>query len=312
MEAQLKKDIETVKNAASKQENDLLAEIRSDQNTITKPRTVSSMGEELKVSFGSYSGANNGWNVYLSLYSDGTLLQKETFVISYEAVTGKKPADLTTADDSTVEDYELTVDMYNSLLLRGDPILYFEMDYSVSTQDDNHPSSYTFSFKEVRVTSTITKKVLQRNPLAATTSRTMTPQWDIRTKEELLAEQKKEENIAKKVAKKKKKTLPVIWDYVLNDDSCFDIRVESVSKKTINLTWKMYYSSNLSYNPTYLSYVDVLIDGVAITCFHKDNNGYGVWNWSINKLEYIGSHSIVMAVNGKKISNTVYFTVEAE
>ncbi|MBQ3837855.1 MAG: hypothetical protein II814_12105, partial [Treponema sp.] len=203
IEAQFNKDVEVVKNVASKQENDLLAEIRSDQNEIKKMRTVSSMGEELKASFGSYSGTNKGWDVYLSLYSDGALLHNETFIISYEAVTDKKPADLNTANDSAVADYESTVDMYNSLLLRGDPILYFEMDYSVSAQDDNSPSAYTFNFKEVRAISTITKKVLQRNSLDVDISRTMTPQWDIRTKEELLAAQKKEEHIAKKVENKK-------------------------------------------------------------------------------------------------------------
>ena len=114
IEAQFNKDVEVVKNVASKQENDLLAEIRSDQNEIKKMRTVSSMGEELKASFGSYSGTNKGWDVYLSLYSDGALLHNETFIISYEAVTDKKPADLNTANDSAVADYESTVDMYNS------------------------------------------------------------------------------------------------------------------------------------------------------------------------------------------------------
>lgn len=313
LEMRLKKDAEAVKNAASKQENDLLAEIRSDQNSITKVRTVSSLGEELKVTYGSYSGANNGWNVYLSLYSDGALLHKENFVISYEAVTGKKPADLKTAAKAVFENYETTVDMYNSLLLCGDPILYFEMDYSVCAQGDEYPSAYTFTFKEIRAINTITKRVLQRYPLNAEISRTMTPQWDIRTKEELLAKQKKEENVAIKAAKKKRKTLPMYWNSKANVDTCFDLRIVSDNKKSISFSWEMYYDDKLSYNPSYLSSIFVLIDDRRVWSFHKDDNAYHKWEWSINKLDFIGEHNIVLALyNGKYVSNTVYFTVEAE
>ena len=32
---------------------------------------------------------------------------------------------------------------YNSLLVRGDPILYFEIDYSVKSAKENEPSKYS-------------------------------------------------------------------------------------------------------------------------------------------------------------------------
>ena len=61
----------------------MLSEVRVDQNALEKTRTVSSMGDELKVSYGTYSGENNGWNAYLSLYSDGVLLYQDTFIVKY-------------------------------------------------------------------------------------------------------------------------------------------------------------------------------------------------------------------------------------
>ena len=55
-------DCEAVKKATASQNAALLAEIRADQKTLATTRTVSSMGDELKVSYGKYEGSKNGWN----------------------------------------------------------------------------------------------------------------------------------------------------------------------------------------------------------------------------------------------------------
>ena len=139
------------------------------------------MGEELKVSFGTYEGSMNGWNAYLSLYSDGVLLYSDSFIVGYEAVSGKKAPNMETElDDKVIEEYTNNVDMYNSLLVRGDPILYFEIDYTAKAESDEKPSEYLFNFNKIRVINTVSGKVTQTSTLAKIHPRTMKPKWDLR------------------------------------------------------------------------------------------------------------------------------------
>lgn len=175
-----KEEAERVRTSATKQEKELLSEIRNDQQKITGSRTVSSMGDELKVSYGAYNGKDNGWNAYLSLYSDGILLYQDTVFVAYKALTGKNAPNIEKASDAEVQDYADTVDMYNSLLLRGDPILYFEMDYAVTAAPDYFPGKYTFDFQAPRVINTVTGTKLLTDAPQKTLDRTMSPVWDIR------------------------------------------------------------------------------------------------------------------------------------
>ena len=174
-------DCASVKNATANQDSSLLAEIRADQKNLAVTRTVSSMGDELKVSFGQYEGSRNGWNAYLSLYSDGILLYTDSFVVNYEALSGKKAPNMETElNDSVIEEYTNNVDMYSSLLTRGDPIVYFEIDYNVVAESDDTPSMYNFYFTTVRVINTVSGKVTQTSGLNKTQSRTMTSSSDLR------------------------------------------------------------------------------------------------------------------------------------
>ncbi len=188
-------DCGAVKASTQTQDNALLAEIRTDQKALATTRTVSSMGDELKVSFGTYEGSKNGWNAYLSLYSDGVLLYTDKFIVNYEALSGKKAPNMKTElDDAVIEDYTNNVDMYSSLLTRGDPIVYFEIDYSVKAASDDKPSEYTFSFNKVRVINTVSGKTTQTSALEKTQPRTMKPQQDLREIEGVVASEK--ENFA--------------------------------------------------------------------------------------------------------------------
>ena len=173
-------DCDAVKASTSTQESALLTEIRNDQKSLTKTRTVSSMGDELKISFGTYEGSKNGWNAYLSLYSDGVLLYTDSFIVDYEALSGKKAPDMATElRDSVIEEYTNNVDMYNSLLTRGDPILYFEIDYSVKAENDNKPSEYEFNFDKIRVINTMSGKTVQISILNKKQTRKMKPEWNL-------------------------------------------------------------------------------------------------------------------------------------
>lgn len=174
-------DCYTVEQATMSQQNGLLTEIRGDQKTLANTRTVSSMGDELKVSFGTYEGSKNGWNAYLSLYSDGILLYTDNFIVNYEALSGKKAPDMETElNDAVIEEYTNNVDMYNSLLTRGDPIIYFEVDYNVTSENDDKPSQYKFNFSKIRVINTVSGKVTQTSSLNKVQPRTMKPENDLR------------------------------------------------------------------------------------------------------------------------------------
>ncbi|MDE7290793.1 MAG: hypothetical protein K2N58_01980 [Treponemataceae bacterium] len=179
-DASFKEEAERVRTSATKQEEELLSEIRNDQQKIMGFRTVSSMGDELKVSYGAYNGKDNGWNAYLSLYSDGILMYQDTVFVAYKALTGKNAPNIEKSSDAEVQNYADTVDMYNSLLLRGDPILYFEIDYSVTAAPDYFPGKYTFDFQVPRVINTVTDIQLRTNARQKTLERTMSPVWDIR------------------------------------------------------------------------------------------------------------------------------------
>ena len=182
-------DCAAVKESTKSQDDALLAEIRADQKALTAIRTVSSMGDELKVSYGTYAGSQNGWNAYLSLYSDGVLLYTDNFIVNYEALSGKKAPNMATElDDAVIEEYTNNVDMYNSLLTRGDPIIYFEIDYNVTAEGDNKPSEYKFNFNKIRVINTISGKTTQTSSLNKVQPRIMKPEWDLREIDGIVAE----------------------------------------------------------------------------------------------------------------------------
>ena len=188
-------DCEAVKQSTMPQQQSLLQEIRADQNVLGNIRTVSSMGDELKVSFGTYEGSQNGWNAYLSLYSDGVLLYTDSFIVNYDALSGKKAPDMATElNDAVIEEYTNNVDMYNSLLTRGDPIIYFEIDYNVSAEPDDKPSQYTFNFNKIRVINTVSGKVTQTSSLNKKQPRTMKPEQDVRNFAGIVEKQKAKED----------------------------------------------------------------------------------------------------------------------
>lgn len=174
-------DCESVKQATMSQQNTLLQEIKQDQTNLTKLRTVNSMGDELKVSFGPYEGSQNGWNTYLSLYFDGILVYTDTVIVSYEAVAGKKAPNMETElNDAVIEEYTNNVDMYNSLLTRGDPILYFVLEYSVKAKSEDSPSEYDATYKNLKVYNTLSDVVVQNIALNKIESKVMKPQYDLK------------------------------------------------------------------------------------------------------------------------------------
>lgn len=184
-------DCESVKQATMTQQNALLSDINADYATLSNIKTVSSLGDELKVSYGTFDGDKYGWTAYLSLYSDGILLFKDIFIVKYEALAGKTAPKMETATDAQLDEYANNVDMYNSLLVRGDPILYFELDYNVIAAPEDKPSSYTFNFSKIRAISTVSGEVVQTSSLNEKLERKMEPVQDLREIQGIVAKEKK-------------------------------------------------------------------------------------------------------------------------
>lgn len=173
-------DCDSVKQATMAQQNALLSEINADISKLAKTKTVTSLGDELKVSYGTYNSEQYGWNAYYSLYSDGILVYQDSFILKYDALAGKPAPKLETATDAEFSEYIDNTDMYNSLLVRGVPVLYFELDYSVNTAKDNEPGKYTFDFSKIKVINTISGKTVQSTSLNKKIERQMQPQYDLR------------------------------------------------------------------------------------------------------------------------------------
>lgn len=169
---------EELEKSIENQESLLLKSIYQDYADIAKTKTISNLGNELKVSFGNYNSDNKGWTVYFSLYSDNILVLSDSVVLSYEALTGMKAPNLETASDKEFNEYLLQTDLYNSLLSRGDPIVYFELDYNVEPNKKNN-SSYDFNFKSIRIYNTVSNKVIQTINHNKKITFSMHPEYDI-------------------------------------------------------------------------------------------------------------------------------------
>lgn len=238
-------DCEAVKKATASQDAALLAEIRGDQKTLATTRTVSSMGDELKVSYGKYEGSKNGWNAYLSLYSDGILLYTDNFIVNYEALSGKKAPNMETElNDSVIEEYTNNVDMYNSLLTRGDPIIYFEIDYNVTAEGDNKPSQYKFNFNKIRVINTVSGKVTQTSSLNKVQPRTMKPEWDLREIVGIVAKEKQRFDDEKRVIEVAKMLFDALGIRMVN------IPGKNIKMLNTEVPQKL-YTSIMGINPSY-------------------------------------------------------------
>lgn len=197
-------DCESVKQSTMAQQNALLQSIDADYKKLAVVKTVSSMGGELKVSYGNYDGDKCGWNAYLSLYSDGILLFQDTFIVKYETLAGKTAPDMEKASDAQLEEYINNTDMYTSLLVRGDPILYFELDYNAIAAAKSKPSTYTFYFTKLRAINTVSGKVVQTSILNEELVREMKPEQDLREIQGVAAKEKEKDRIIKELKSKGK------------------------------------------------------------------------------------------------------------
>ena len=280
------------------QQDSLLAEIRTAQKALAATRTVSSMGDELKVSFGSFDGSKNGWVSYISLYSDSILIYSDSFIVKYEALSGKRqPTEAELEDLATADEYDSNIDMYNSLLTRGAPILYFEIDYNVAAEGDDKPSQYKFNFSKIRVINTVSGKITQTSALNKVQPRTMKPEWDLREKAGIVAKEKTEFEALNKYISKGL-TLKSAKEAVIN--AMFD----ELGIKMVNIPEKNYLM--LYTEVTQKLYTSIV--GSNPSKFKGDSNPVENVSWYdaiyfCNKLSKKFGYTPVYSVKGKWYTN---------
>lgn len=262
-------DCDSVKQATMAQQNALLAEINADISKLAKTKTVTSLGDELKVSYGTYNSEQYGWNAYYSLYSDGILVYQDSFILKYDALAGKPAPKLETATDAEFSEYIDNTDMYNSLLVRGVPVLYFELDYSVNTAKENEPGKYTFDFSKIKVINTISGKTVQATQLNKKIERQMQPQYDLReidgikAKVEMLEASKNPEVIRQYLKQKIKNVVSV-------NASDFPKAIKNIKEETLFIingsidarTIKNSLENNLI--PVYLDFSDAVFSNKRV------------------------------------------------
>lgn len=133
---------------------ELLKGIRIDQNSISRERTVSSLGKDLKVQFGLFNGKTNSWRTTFWLYSNGLPVCSRSFDLTYTDLTGKS---IDVKDSKAYDSFMDTVDLYNSLFSRGEPVVTIGIDYTIESVDD-FSSSYRIKIGKVYVVDTASGK----------------------------------------------------------------------------------------------------------------------------------------------------------
>ncbi|MBP3367282.1 MAG: cell envelope integrity protein TolA [Treponema sp.] len=153
----------------------LLAEIVSDYQFLEKTTvTISSIKNEkdMQYSIGAFDGNTNAWPVLLYFYNDGKeSLGQYQASISYQDLTGKKPFSemqgsfrSAEQEDDAYNEFLDAVDMYNSLFARSEPVLTFEVDYTVEPW--SVPSQYQIRFRNLRIKDTLNGKILHSEETA--------------------------------------------------------------------------------------------------------------------------------------------------
>lgn len=143
----LKKDVKQITDKLQKENKKLLNEIHKDYNSL-KNKTVSSFDDDLTVDYGNYDGNRGGWPLFITVRSDGEIIFNTTSFLSYEELTGNKA--INDNRDPNYKDFAIDVDTFESMFLRGEPILTYEIEYTITPYAPKYPSKYRFKFNYLK------------------------------------------------------------------------------------------------------------------------------------------------------------------
>ena len=128
----------------------VMADILIDEENM--PQTsyyANNLNNNLRVKIGNYSRSNDGWKVNYTVLCDGVEIGSSEGFIEYSALEKFIPSGMGKFD---------AVDMYDSLFKCGEPVLTFEISYTVK-EDPLEISTYTFSFSKLKCFDTNTVAV---------------------------------------------------------------------------------------------------------------------------------------------------------
>ncbi len=119
---------------------------------------VTSFNKDFSYSIENYDGDSKSWIFSWNLLCNGKMINSGSGKLPYEAVTGMKPVEFKSAREnfSDYNTYLDTVDLYNSLFARGEPILNFEISYRMTTEHNS--GIYVFTCDDLIVNHTVTGK----------------------------------------------------------------------------------------------------------------------------------------------------------
>ena len=135
-------DIKKIEEKVTEQICTLLIELEEDAEKFTS-KNISTLSNDLTVSYGPYNANKMGWDLYITVKSDDVIILQTSSFLSFKDVTGID------AEESMNKDYDAylnDVDFYDSLFLRGEPLFIYDLRYKVSSMGISNPSKYEFEF----------------------------------------------------------------------------------------------------------------------------------------------------------------------
>lgn len=152
-------NIAKIREATEETLSELLKDIKRDVTNLAKSTfTLSSLEIPDIFHVSSYDVNSYSWNGTLVFYMFNDSCPVTDFSLSYQDVTGEPLPQLTTK--AAFEEYAATYDIYDAMFRMGTPFLTLEMDYTIVSDDDDHPSCYIISPKEYRLIQTSSGKML--------------------------------------------------------------------------------------------------------------------------------------------------------
>ena len=147
--------------------------------TKIKNSSLSTLGNELVVSYDKYNGSSIGWTLNVSVKLSETEVFNTTSFLSYRDLTGVSPAKY---GEPGFDEFCDKIDYYEDLFLTGDSPLVFEITCNVESKDESQPSMYEISFNDFKFYNKTDEYIRKKNLdlYSSYTEVQMTPVCDIR------------------------------------------------------------------------------------------------------------------------------------
>lgn len=165
LDAEAQENATAARRATDETLAELLDEIRADLKSLSQDTfTLSSLEYPEIFNISSYNTNSYSWNAEVLFTIFNQFCPLVSLELSYEDVTGDPlPALKTRAD---FDEYAATYDIYDAMFRMGTPFLTLTMDYTVMSDDDDHPSNYFICLKSYKLIRTTDNKVLKKGSLS--------------------------------------------------------------------------------------------------------------------------------------------------